>query len=164
MTNTIETKEKPVVLLDAGSARPWPIRILTFLLIFQALGLIGLSIFNYNPGILQQENLISAILTLFTELTHTLSFGSLALLAIFAAFGFHWLWRTGWPTAMLVQGLSLLVSIGLYIRSHPPYIFGVMAYCILMVIYLHHPDVQQAFQTKQMQEDKWPDADLEEMV
>ena len=164
MTNTIETKEKPVVLMDAGSARPWPVRILTFLLIFQSLGFIGLSIFNYNPNSLEQKDLLATILNFFTHLNRTMAFGSLGLLAIFAAFGFLWLWRTGWPTAMLVQGLGLLVSIGLYIRSHPPYIFGVMAYCILMVIYLHHPEVQQAFQTKQMQEDKWPDADLENMV
>jgi hypothetical protein len=151
-------------MLDAAGARPWPVRILTILLFVQALGLIGLSIYSFNPEILQHEDEFGAFLTFITEIPRTLAFGSLGLLAIVAGFGFLWLWRTGWPTAMLVQGLALLVAIGLYLRSHPPFIFGVMAYCILMVIYLHHPDVQKAFQTKQMQENKWPGADTEGSV
>jgi hypothetical protein len=61
---------------------------------------------------------------------------------------------------MLVQGLGLLVAIGLYLRSQPPYIYGVMAYCILMVFYLHHPDVQKAFQTKQMQDKPDPEVEI----
>jgi len=164
MTNTIDTKNQPVEMLDAGSVRPWPVRILTFLLFIQALGLIGLSIYSYKPDTLQQKSVINIILTFFTALPRSLAFGSLGLLAIAAGLGFMRLWRTGWPTAMLVQGMGLLVSIGLYLRSNPPYIFAVMGYCIFMVIYLHHPDVQQAFQTKQLQESKWSDSDLEKMV
>jgi hypothetical protein len=91
-----------------------------------------------------------------------MAFGSLGLLALVAGLGFLWLWQTGWPTAMLVQGMGLLVSLGLYLRSNPPYIFGLMSYCILMVIYLHHPDVQQAFQTKKLQESEWPDSGVKE--
>jgi hypothetical protein len=164
MANTIDTQKKPIEMLDAGIARPWPVRILTILLFIQAAGLIGLSVFSYNPEILRQEDEVRAILTFLTEIPRTLAFGSLGLLAIAAGLGFLWIWRTGWPTAMLVQGLGLLVSIGLYLRSNPPYIFGVMAYCIIMVIYLHHPEVQQAFQTKQMQTSEWSESDLEDMV
>jgi hypothetical protein len=79
------------------------------------------------------------------------------LLAVVAAFGFLGLWRTGWPTAMLLQGLCLLVALGLYLRTAPPYALGLMSYSILMVIYLHHPEVQQAFQTKQLQKSQWPE-------
>jgi hypothetical protein len=164
MTNTLDAQDHPVEMLDAGSARPWPVRILTLLLFLQAAGLIGLSIYSYNPEILQQADQVRAVITFFTEVPRSLAFGSLGLLSIVAGLGFLGLWRTGWPTAMLVQGMTLLVSLGLYLRSNPPYIFGVMSYCILMVIYLHHPDVQQAFQTKKMQENEWPDANMEENV
>jgi hypothetical protein len=165
MANIVHTQEQPVEMLDAGEARPWPVRLSTILLFVQALGLIGLGVFSYDAAVLQQESdLLHLVLTIFTNLTRTLAFGALGLLAFMAGFGFIGLWRTGWPTAMLVQGLCLLVSLGLYLRSAPPYIFGLMSYCILMVIYLHHPDVQQAFQTKQMQENKWAEEGIEEGI
>lgn len=159
MTEIVKNPQEPVVMVDAGNARPWPVRILTLLLLIQALGLFGLSVYSYNPEILENQDEVRAILTFLTEIPRTIAFGSLGLLAIAAALGFLWLWRTGWPTAMLVQGLGLLVSIGLYLRSRPPYIYAVMAYCILMVFYLHHPDVQKAFQTKRMQEKVDPGAE-----
>ncbi|MCI0397436.1 MAG: hypothetical protein L0322_21215, partial [Chloroflexi bacterium] len=65
-----------------------------------------------------------------------------------AGLGFLGLWRTGWPNAMLVQGLSLLLTLILYFREGPVYIYGLMLYSILMVVYLHHPEVQEAFKTK----------------
>lgn len=159
MTNVAKSPEEPVVMVDAGNARPWPVRILTLLLLIQAAGLIGLSVYSYNPEILEHEDEVRAVLTFLTEIPRTIAFGSLGLLAIAAALGFLWLWRTGWPTAMLVQGLGFLVTIGLYLRSRPPYIYAVMAYCILMVFYLHHPDVQKAFQTKQMQDQSDPEVE-----
>jgi hypothetical protein len=160
MTDIVKSQEEPVEMVDAGDARPWPVRILTLLLLIQAGGRIGLSAYSYNPEILNHEDEVRAVVTFLTEIPRTIAFGSLGLLAIAAALGFLWLWRTGWPTAMLVQGLGLLVAIGLYLRSQPPYIYGVMAYCILMVFYLHHPDVQKAFQTKQMQDKPDPEVEI----
>ncbi|MFZ0546379.1 MAG: hypothetical protein WAM60_13120 [Candidatus Promineifilaceae bacterium] len=159
MANPIGTTEQPAEMLDTGKARPWPVRVLTILLVVQAVGLFGLSVLNYNPTILQQENdLLGLLLTIFSELTRTIAFGALGLLAVVAALGFLWLWRTGWPLTMLLQGLCLLTSLGLYLRGGPPYIFAIMSYCILMVIYLHHPEIQQAFHTKQRQDTKMEDA------
>jgi hypothetical protein len=156
----VEKKQPPPVeMLDAGDARSWPVRVLTLLLFVQAAGLIGLSIFNFDQSILQQESdFLQIILTSFIDLNRTMAFGALGLLAIVAGFGFLWLGRTGWLTGMLVQGLVLLAAIGLHLRGGPPYTFGLMGYCILMVIYLHHPDVQQAFQTKQTQGTKMDEA------
>ncbi len=152
MTNAIDP-QKPVEMLDAGDARPWPVRVITLLLFIQALALIGLSVFSFDQAILQQESdFFQLVMASLTELTRTLAFGGIGLLAIVAGFGFLWLGRTAWLTGMLVQGLALLAAIGLYLRGGPVYTFGIMGYCIGMVIYLHHPDVQQAFQTKQTQE------------
>jgi hypothetical protein len=165
MANTVDTTEQPVEMLDAGDARPWPVRVSTILLFVQALGLIGLSIYSYDAAVLQQDSdFLHLVLTIFSDLTRTIAFGALGLLAFVAGFGFLGLWRTGWPTAILLQGLCLLASLGLYLRNAPPYIFELMGYCIFMVIYLHHPEVQQAFQTKQLQESNWPEPGPEERV
>jgi hypothetical protein len=145
-------------MLDAGEARPWAVRVLTILLLVQAVGLIFLGVFNFNPLELPQESdIFLIILTSFTNLTRTIAYGTLGVMAVVAALGFLGLWRTGWPTAILLQGLTLMVTLGLYLRNSPPYIFALMSYCILMVIYLHHPDVQNAFQTKKIQEEKLED-------
>ena len=147
-----------VEMLDAGEARPWPVRALTLLLLLQAVGLIVLGVISFSPLDLSQENNLFPIIQIFlTNLTRTIAFGTLGALAVVAALGFLGLWRTGWPTAILLQGLTLLVTLGLYLRNAPPYIFALMSYCILMVIYLHHPDVQNAFQTKKIQEEKMED-------
>jgi hypothetical protein len=158
MTTTHTIQEQPVEMLDAGSARPWPVRILTILLFIEAVGLIFLSIFSFSTTIVPQDDLLTAFVIFITAIPRSLAFGALGLLALVAGFGFLWLWRTGWPTAMMVQGLGLLVALGLYLRSGPPYVFAIMVYGIAMVIYLHHPDVQQAFQTKKMQETELEEA------
>ena len=159
MTNVVDPQQPPIEMLDAGDARPWPVRVLTILLFVQALGLIGLSIFNFDQAIFQQaSSLFQLFMASITELTRTFAFGTLGLLAIVAGFGFLWLRRTAWLTGMLVQGLVLLASLGLYLRDGPSYTFAIMGYCIVMVIYLHHPDVQTAFQTKQLQENKLDEA------
>lgn len=165
MTDAIDTSERSAELLeDTDAARPWPVRILTILLFVQALGLVGLSIYSFDQSLIQGADEVRTVLTFLTGIPRTLAFGSLGMLAIFAGIGFLWIWRTGWPTAMLVQGLGLLVSLGLYLRSSPPFIFGLMSYCILMVIYLHHPEVQLAFQTKKTQEEHWVDSAADETI
>lgn len=159
MTKTVESTQPPVEMLDAGDARPWPVKVLTLLFFVQALGLFGLSVLNFDQAVLPEGgDFLQMVLTTLIDLNRTMAFGTLGLLAVVASFGFLWLGRTGWQTGMLVQGLGLLVAIGLYLRDGPVYVFGIMSYCILMVIYLHHPDVQQAFQTKRGQETKMDEA------
>lgn len=161
MTKALDTENNPPVeMLDAGDARPWPVKILTILFFIQALGLIGLAIFNFDQSvILEEADFGQVLLIVLTSLNQALAFGTLSLLAIVAGFAFLGLWKTGWLTGMLLQGLVLLVAIGLYIRGGPIYVFGLMSYSILMVIYLHHPEVQQAFQTKQTQQQKMEEAE-----
>jgi hypothetical protein len=160
MTKAIETEKPPVEMLDAGDARPWPVKVLTLLFFVQALGLIGLAVFNFDQAVISEETIfLQILLSILTSLNQTLAFGTLSLLAIVAGFGFLWLWKTGWLTGIMLQGLLLLVAIGLYLRGGPIYVFGLMSYSILMIIYLHHPEVQQAFQTKQTQQQKMEEAE-----
>jgi uncharacterized membrane protein len=58
--------------------------------------------------------------------------------------------RNAWFIAVAVQGLSLLGALVQYVRSRPPYVFLLMAYCIFMVIYLHYYEVQEPFERKKI--------------
>lgn len=135
---------------SASESRPWAVRALTLLLFLQAAGLFAIGLCNFlslsYPGTGATSE---ATLTMVTRtLTNSLVFGALAILALVAAFSFMGLWRTGWSISMMVQGLGLLVALVIYFGDPQFYAYIMMVYGILMVIYLHHPDVQAAFQVK----------------
>jgi hypothetical protein len=77
----------------------------------------------------------------------------LSLPALIAAIGFLRLWSSAWLNAMLVQGLSLAVAIGLYVGPQPPYVYAVMLYSIFMVAYMHYYDVRVTFHTQSIAEE-----------
>ncbi|MCI0643701.1 MAG: hypothetical protein L0332_20530 [Chloroflexi bacterium] len=148
MTQPTPSKTRPPrEMLQAE--RPWSVKILTLLLFLQAAGFVAISVTSANPiNFAELTTPTLFITTVAQTLTRTIAFSALALLAAMAGLGFLGLWRTGWPNAMLVQGLSLLLTLILYFREGPVYIYGLMLYSILMVVYLHHPEVQEAFKTK----------------
>lgn len=74
-----------------------------------------------------------------------LAFVALSILALGAAVGFARLRRGGWVNAVLVQGGELAMALFLFYRWNVAYSYGLMAYGILMVLYLHQADVQAAF-------------------
>jgi VanZ family protein len=53
--------------------------------------------------------------------------------------------RRGWLLAAIAQGLSLAVSLWLYSWFQPTYVYPIMAYCILMILYLNSNEVRLAF-------------------
>jgi hypothetical protein len=126
---------------------------LGLLLLLQALAFLGI-------GTLQ---LLSASLqlgitpdTVIRELPHALRgtlFMALALLALLASISFLRLRRAAWVSAMLVQGLSLLLALGVYLRDHPGsrlyhYSYLMMIYGLFMVVYLNYEPVQAAFRAR----------------
>jgi len=84
-------------------------------------------------------------------------FMPLSVLALVAAFGFLGLWRHAWTLASLLQGLTLLIALLLYLDSKPWYIYVLMLYSIVMVLYLHDGDVRHPFRTQPVAPDQ-PDA------
>jgi len=84
-------------------------------------------------------------------------FMPLSVLAIVAVFGFLGLWRSAWTLALLLQGLTLLTALLLYLDRKPWYIYILMLYSIVMVLYLHDGDVQQAFRIQPVAQEQ-PDA------
>lgn len=66
-------------------------------------------------------------------------------LTLMSAFSFLVMRRRGWLLAAIAQGLSLAVSLWLYSWFQPGYVYPIMAYCILMILYLNSNDVRVVF-------------------
>jgi hypothetical protein len=68
-----------------------------------------------------------------------------AILTLLAALSFLLLHRRGWLLAAIAQGVSLAVCLWLYSLFQPGYVYPIMAYCVLMILYLNSRDVRMAF-------------------
>lgn len=68
-----------------------------------------------------------------------------AALMLVSAVGFFFLRRKGWVLAALAQGMSLAVCLWLYGVFGPYYVYPIMAYCVLMILYLNSHDVRVVF-------------------
>ena len=75
-----------------------------------------------------------------------------AILTLLSALSFLFLYRRGWLLAAIAQGLSLAVSLWLYSWFQPNYVYPIMAYCILMILYLNSNDVRLVFLPRQNSE------------
>jgi hypothetical protein len=72
-----------------------------------------------------------------------------AILTLLSALSFLFLHRRGWLLAAIAQGLSLAVCLWLYSLFQPGYVYPIMAYCVLMILYLNSQDVRVVFQPGQ---------------
>ena len=72
-----------------------------------------------------------------------------AVLTLLAALSFLFLQRKGWLLAAIAQGLSLAVCLWLYSWFQPGYVYPIMAYCVLMILYLNSQDVRMVFRPRQ---------------
>ena len=68
-----------------------------------------------------------------------------AILTLLSALSFLFLHRRGWLLAAIAQGLSLAVCLWLYSLFQPGYVYPIMAYCVLMILYLNSNDVRLVF-------------------
>jgi len=76
-------------------------------------------------------------------------FAPSAILTLLSALSFLFLHRRGWLLAAIAQGLSLAVCLWLYSLFQPGYVYPIMAYCVLMILYLNSQDVRVVFQPRQ---------------
>ncbi len=144
MNNTYDESSTPVV--ERGIARSWPVRVITLLLLLQAIGLGSISIskstqINWRQAIRGASLSAQVIDAVFISGM----FISLAILAVLAAFGVLWMFRIGWLLAMLVQAVILLICLVLYFHQKPVFVYPLMLSCIILVLYLNSFDVRLAF-------------------
>jgi hypothetical protein len=132
----------------------------TSLLLLQSLGLIGLGLWPTiaarpgmdllpDPtGILVDMGRISQFLRLLVILQ--------GVLALISAIGLLRMVRAAWVMAMAVQSVHLLVALILYFTIKPGYIYPIMAYGVLMVLYLNYSPVADLFPYREPQPEKGP--------
>ena len=70
-------------------------------------------------------------------------------LTLLSALGFLLLRRKGWLLAAISQGLAVATSLWIYAEYDPPYVYPIMAYAVLMILYLNVHDVRAVFFPKE---------------
>jgi hypothetical protein len=73
-----------------------------------------------------------------------------AVLLLLAGLGFVLLRRRGWLLASVAQGVTLLACLFLYPDPRPGFTYPIIAYCILMVLYLNSQGVRAVFHSRKM--------------
>ena len=66
-------------------------------------------------------------------------------LTLLSALGFLLLRRRGWLLAAISQGAVVAVCLWLYVQYEPIYVYPIMAYAVLMILYLNVHDVRAVF-------------------
>ncbi len=127
---------------------PWPLRALSLLLLVQGAGLGYLAQWKLPPGLNYYFGSLAELSRLLWALLPSITYGLGALIALLVAVDF---WRrqpNAWHFALLVQGLTLLAGLLLYLNSRPPYLYFMLGYSVYMVLYLHNDEIQTAFHTR----------------
>jgi hypothetical protein len=73
-----------------------------------------------------------------------------AVLLLLAGLSFVLLRRRGWLLASVAQGFTLLACLFFYPDPRPGFTYPIIAYCILMVLYLNSQGVRAVFHSKKM--------------
>jgi hypothetical protein len=140
-------EEHPTVYPTNHRSRP--VTILGWLIFLQALGLYSLSGFNFLrinvDGVISPEDFYLNL----PLILEGVAFAALAVLATVTAIRIFRLRPSAWVHAVALQGMSLMLAIGLYLQSKPFYVYFIMTYCIFMVLYLNYSDILLALQADQ---------------
>ena len=73
-----------------------------------------------------------------------------AILLLLAGFGFVLLRRRGWMLASVAQAISLLVCLFFYTDPRPWFAYPIIAYCILMILFLNSQGVRAVVHSRRM--------------
>jgi hypothetical protein len=73
-----------------------------------------------------------------------------AVLLLLAGLSFVLLRRRGWLLASVAQCLTLLACLFFYPDPRPGFTYPIIAYCILMILYLNSQGVRAVFHSKKM--------------
>jgi len=121
-----------------------PVRVIGLLLILEVLGLAGLGVYEFAQVDWQQLR-PEAPSQRTIEVLALLLFVPPAVMTLLSALSFLLLRRRGWLLAAIAQGVSLGVCLWLYSEFQPVYVYPIMAYCILIILYLNSQDVRVVF-------------------
>jgi small-conductance mechanosensitive channel len=111
-------------------------------LLAQGVALILIGLFNVD--------LSAGLQAVFESNSFFATLPALGLVALLAGVGFFSLRPGAWVMAMLVQGLVLLVALAFYFlfQARNLLLYGMMAYSVMMVIYLNYAEVPAVFRVQ----------------
>ncbi len=121
-----------------------PVRAIGLLLAFQVLCLVALGVHEFLQVDWRQTGVQTPTRPALEAITLAL-FIPPAVMTLMSSLSFLLLQRRGWLLAAISQGLSLGLCLWLYSQSQPWYVYPIMAYCILMILYLNSQDVRVVF-------------------
>jgi hypothetical protein len=122
-----------------------PIRVIGGLLVLEVIGLTVLSAYEFTQVDWRSVRLDATPPQQVIEVLAFALFLPSAVLTLLSALSFLLLRRKGWLLAAIGQGLSVAVCLWLYSTLQPWYVYPIMAYCVLMVLYLNSRDVRMTF-------------------
>ena len=137
-----------------------PVRVVGVLLLLQLVGLVSISVYIFRS--IDWDRLLTLIDDqvrtlpgpLETQLEQAILFVIFflppAVLLLLAGLSFILLRRRGWLLASVAQSMVLLACLFFYPDPRPKVTYPIIAYCILMVLYLNSRDVRAVFHSKRM--------------
>ena len=121
-----------------------PVKAIGLLLILEVVGLVGFGAYEFAQVDWQRVRL-EAPPQQTIEVLALVLFVPPAVMTLLSALSFLFLRRRGWLLAAIGQGLSLAICLWLYSELQPWYVYPIMAYCVLMILYLNSNDVRTVF-------------------
>jgi MFS family permease len=135
-------------------------RILGVLLILQVVAMVGFGIWLFSTidwdRILtlaneQAQNLPKPLeRQLEQAILYAIYFLPPAILLLLAGLGFVLLRRRGWMLASVAQAIIMLVCLFFYTDPRPWFAYPIIAYCILMILYLNSQGVRAVVHSRRM--------------
>ena len=138
-------------------------RLLGVLLILQVVGMVGIGIWLFSTidwdriltfadGQTHLEGDLPKSLERQLEqaILYAIYFLAPAILLLLAGLGFVLLRRRGWMLASVAQAICLLVCLFSYTDPRPWFAYPIIAYCILMILYLNSQGVRVVVHSRRM--------------
>ena len=122
-----------------------PVRVIGLLLILEVVGLVGLGAYEFAQVDWRRVRFEGEPSRQVIEAAAFVFFAPPVVLTLLSALSFLLLRRRGWLLAAIAQGLSVAVCLWLYSEFQPGYVYPIMAYCVLMILYLNSNDVRVVF-------------------
>jgi hypothetical protein len=125
-------------------------RILGVLLILQVVAMVGFGVWLFSNidwdrilALANEQGLEQAIL-------FVISFLAPAVLLLLAGLGFVLLRRRGWMLASVAQAIIMMACLFFYTDPRPWFVYPIIAYCILMILYLNSQGVRSVVHSGRM--------------
>jgi hypothetical protein len=135
-------------------------RILGVLLILQVVAMVGFGVWLFSnidwDRILalaneQGQNLPKSLeKQLEQAILFVISFLAPAVLLLLAGLGFVLLRRRGWMLASVAQAIIMMACLFFYTDPRPWFVYPIIAYCILMILYLNSQGVRSVVHSGRM--------------